>query len=100
MSKPGPKSPTTKIQSPSGEGRLGRGTHRVIIELVSPSGPGVIDQDMKGLLLGRNLVHELVDVGEVLHVGCDRDAFSRTKGVEFYGGFFAVFGRSGRDVNL
>ena len=50
---------------------------------------------MKNLLLGRNFVHELVDVRELLHVGRDWDAFSGTESGELFGGFFAVFGRSG-----
>jgi hypothetical protein len=77
-----------------------RGTYGVSVELVSPSGSSVIDQDVKSLLLGRNLGHELVDVREFLHVCNDWDAFSGTESVELFGGFFAVFGRSGRDVDL
>lgn len=71
------------------------GPYGIRVELLSPSCSGVIDQDVESLLLGRNLIHEPLNVGELLHIGCDWDAFSRAEGVEFLGGFFAIFGRSG-----
>ena len=82
------------------EENLKVGTYGVRVDFVPPSGSSVVDQDVEGLLLGRNLVHEPVNVRELLHVGRDRDAFPGAESVELFGGFFALFGRSGRDVNL
>jgi hypothetical protein len=76
------------------------GTNGVRVELVPPSSSSVVDEDVKNLLLGRNLVHKLVDVGEFLHVGRDRGTLPRTESVELFCGFFAFLGRSGRNVNL
>jgi len=92
--------PRLKVQPPSREYLNTERTYGVSVELVSPNGSSVVDEDVKCLFLGRDLAHEPVDLGELLHVGGDWNAFSGTESVELFGGFFAVFGRSGRDVNL